>query len=333
MQHLKHAIRLLTALTVSIAALALSSCSDDFWTLKYKITYSTEHGSTPAAIEVESGTLLTSAHLPTLTADGYTFDGWKDTTLQIKITEGYTIKSDLNLVAQWTEDSDSTTKCEITYFSMYGDEPDSITVNKNSTLKSSQLPTLTDSTGEYDFVGWYNKKDSTKTIITAGSNFKVTKDIILVAKWSIKGGQTTGEAVNVTWLSANAGEDKVTLTWTYPSDDFSKITICVSRTQGSYEASELIDAKIVNYTTGKTEGSYTFEGLASGTTYWFKVVSKNAAGEAAKNPIEISATTKGTSTNSGNSGSTGSGSTGSGDSGNTGSSDSGDTGGLIILVQ
>ena len=48
MQHLKHAIRLLTALTVSIAVLALSSCSDDFWTLKYKITYSTEHGITPA---------------------------------------------------------------------------------------------------------------------------------------------------------------------------------------------------------------------------------------------------------------------------------------------
>ncbi|MCR5126022.1 MAG: InlB B-repeat-containing protein [Treponema sp.] len=310
MQHLKHAIRLLTALTVSIAALALSSCSDDFWTAKYTITYSTEHGIRPAAIELESGTVLTSAHLPTLTADGYTFDGWKDTTQQIKITEGYTIKSDLNLVAQWTEAGSSADTCTITYLSLKGTEPDTKTVEKNTKLTAADLPTLTDSDDEYDFAGWYNKSDSSKRIITPNS-FKVTKDITLAAKWTKKSTSTTNEVANVAWASATAGDEKVTLNWTYPSYDFSTVQITVYRTG----TSTLIGAKNVSYPTE----SVTIENLANGTEYCFKLVAKNKAGTAATTAVEVSATPEATSTTGG--------------TGNTGSDDSGDKGGLIILVQ
>ncbi len=257
MQHLKHAIRLLTALTASIAALALSSCSDDFWTTKYTITYDRNgHGTLPyTSLEAEGGTVLTSTHLPTLSESGWTFKGWKDTKLGV-IEEGDTIQCDLNLVAQWSKNSDS------------GDNPEDSKVE------------------------------------------------------------------NIAWVSAVVGDGKVTLRWTYPSEDFS--TVQVILTKKPYDessGSDIVGSENVEYP-NKTK---TFSGLVNGTEYWVRLVAKNKAGKSATTPIEFSATPEGTSTSGGDSGNTGSsgetGSGGSGDSGSTGSGDSGDTGGLIILVK
>lgn len=248
MQHLKHAIRLLAALTASIAALALSSCSDDFWTAKYKITYDRNgHGTLPyTSLEVESGTVLTSTHLPTLSESGWTFKGWEDTKLGV-IEEGDTIQCDLNLVAQWSKNSDS------------GDNPEDSKVE------------------------------------------------------------------NIAWVSAVAGDGKVKLSWTYPSKDFSSVQISVTKKPyDESSASDIVGSASVTY----PDKTKTFDNLANGTEYYFRLVAKNKDGKSATTPVEFSATPEGASTSGGDSGNTGS----SGETGSGGSVDSGDTGGLIILV-
>ncbi|MDY4432487.1 MAG: glycoside hydrolase family 88 protein [Prevotella sp.] len=67
----------------------------------YTISYSTSVGTAPAS--KSNITTLTAAELPTLTATGYTFDGWYfDKTFSKQATAGATISANTTLYAKWT---------------------------------------------------------------------------------------------------------------------------------------------------------------------------------------------------------------------------------------
>ncbi len=67
----------------------------------YKITYSTAQGNAPSAVENVDSIPTT---LPTLTADGYTFEGWyTDQAFTTKAVAGAEISANTTLYAKWTK--------------------------------------------------------------------------------------------------------------------------------------------------------------------------------------------------------------------------------------
>jgi len=69
-------------------------------TTTYTITYSTEHGTAPASV---SGATALPEALPSIEADGYTFDGWYlDEAFTTAATVGAAITANTTLYAKWT---------------------------------------------------------------------------------------------------------------------------------------------------------------------------------------------------------------------------------------
>lgn len=94
---MKTIIKRAGVLLLSFALLTLMGCPQ--WQ-KYKVTYTTEHGSAPAALdELEYETALTAADLPALTSRGYEFLGWYNG--DTKVTAGYSVTSSITLTAKW----------------------------------------------------------------------------------------------------------------------------------------------------------------------------------------------------------------------------------------
>lgn len=115
---------------------------------KFTITYHTEHGETPSSLIVEDGYLLTADDLPTLSEDGYTFNGW-DKAVGDEITE------DTDITASWTKNPPTPVpnpKINITYVSDHGTLPKKDPVDKGYKLTADDLPTLSED--GYAFKGW-----------------------------------------------------------------------------------------------------------------------------------------------------------------------------------
>ena len=138
--------------------------------VSFTISYQSEYGNAPALITVDSGTVLTDEKLPTLSCDGYKFEGWYLNNINITVEDNYQVLSNITLIAKWTPEY------TITYQTLYGTTPDSKTVIQGTELKASDLPELS-YTG-YEFGGWYIDQQK----INAG--YKVNSNITLVAKWT-----------------------------------------------------------------------------------------------------------------------------------------------------
>ena len=66
----------------------------------YTVTFTSEHDRAPNNItQLKKGDVLTTEQLPTLTAVGYTFDGWYNG--ETKVEAGYKITESLKLTAKW----------------------------------------------------------------------------------------------------------------------------------------------------------------------------------------------------------------------------------------
>ena len=75
-------------------------CYDRENAVFYKVSYSTEHGVAPAPVEKVK--VLYSTLFPTLTAEGYTFEGWyMDSEFKTKAKAGKVLYSDTTLYAKW----------------------------------------------------------------------------------------------------------------------------------------------------------------------------------------------------------------------------------------
>lgn len=98
MKNTKH----LFLLCMMIAAAAVTGCKISFDpndVNAYIITYKTDKGETPKQIALAEGAVLKAKHLPQITTNYFTLDGWYigDT----KITAGYKITQDIELTAKW----------------------------------------------------------------------------------------------------------------------------------------------------------------------------------------------------------------------------------------
>ena len=141
----------------------------------YTITYQTAHGTAPAPKTVLKGTELTTADLPVLTAQDYTFDAWYAG--GIKISAGHKITSNLALTANWGTEPPPVVQYTITYQTTHGTVAPK-TVNSGTILSTDEyFPNLL--CDEYEFVGWTIDDVS----ITTESEYTVFADVTLVAKW------------------------------------------------------------------------------------------------------------------------------------------------------
>ena len=154
----------------------------------YKVSYETEHGTAPKSISVEEGTALTSAQLPSLSADGYTFGGWYDG--EAKAEAGsYKVTKDVTLTAQWTAvnsennaetgtdpQTGTVTSYTVTFNTNGGSEVASQTVESGKTATEPAAPTK----DGYTFGGWFTDSEFA-TAFNFGT--AITVNTTLYAKW------------------------------------------------------------------------------------------------------------------------------------------------------
>ncbi len=155
----------------------------------FTVTYYTEHGSSPASIKVEENTALSSAQLPTLYADGYTFNEWLVGSTATSAS-GYKVTSDITLTANWTKNDYTITfeKNGGTWTSGYT-PISAYTIEDEITLPAADKLSKSDAA----FKGWFEEDVVSIGSTTAGSSSAspVTKiekgtfgDKTFYAKWA-----------------------------------------------------------------------------------------------------------------------------------------------------
>ena len=144
------------------------------WTVQQRtVTFSTQGGSTIAAVSPNYGTSINAPKPPTRT--GYTFKGWyTKSTSGTAVKFPVTVTENTTVYAQWTAE-----KRTVTFNSQGGSKVAAVSTDYNTTIKAPKSPTLTG----YTFKGWYTKS-------TAGSvwNFasKVTSNTTVYAQWTVQ---------------------------------------------------------------------------------------------------------------------------------------------------
>ena len=175
-----------------------SAKDDDSKKTSYTISYFSEKGVTDTSllnpITVSEGSVITAEQLPKLSETGYTFIGWYDGETKV-IAGAYKVTKNVTLVAKWSKigqpeepskpSEDEPDKPVVTYTVSYSSDKGvtdadllkPITVSEGTAITAGQLPELS-ATG-WSFEGWYDGE----TKVVAG--YKVTKNITLVAKWTL----------------------------------------------------------------------------------------------------------------------------------------------------
>lgn len=164
--------------------------------VKYKITFNTQGGSSIASVTgVEHGSLIGAPTAPSRA--GYEFVGWytdADGTTAWNFAASEAV-SDTTLYAKWVE------KLTVTFDSQGGGEIASITVIKDNRITAPAAP----SRAGYDFVGWY-----INTVPWDFSNFTVTGNITLVARWKDRSAVIEEEEVRYTISFDSQGGGEIT---------------------------------------------------------------------------------------------------------------------------
>ena len=125
----------------------------------FEISYSTEHGTAPSTITKKEGYKLTSEDLPTLSEEGWFFEGW-DKEVGDEITE------DTVITASWTEGF------VISYQSEHGTAPINKTVKTGYILKNRDLPQLSED--GFVFNGWDKE-----------AGYEITENTTITASWVV----------------------------------------------------------------------------------------------------------------------------------------------------
>lgn len=164
------------------------------YTVSYSSDYATEQVYKLKPVTVQEGTVLGVEQLPVLSETGNTFIGWYDGETKV-IAGAYKITKNVTLVAKWSKigqteepskpSEDEPDKPVVTYTVSYSSDKGvtdadllkPITLSEGTAITAGQLPELS-ATG-WSFEGWYDGE----TKVVAG--YKVTKNITLVAKWTL----------------------------------------------------------------------------------------------------------------------------------------------------
>ncbi len=76
-------------------------------------------------------------------------------------------------------------KVKISYVSLYGKTPETISVKKGSLLTEDELPVLTDPSGQLVFEAWYDDWWSDGGNIVLPGEYRAFKRLWLFAKWAV----------------------------------------------------------------------------------------------------------------------------------------------------
>ena len=142
----------------------------NIYSISYELNGGTNNSSNPTSYTIESNTIT----LGDATRDGYTFDGWYDTSSfsnkVTQIAEGS--YGDLTIYAKWTPISYSIT------YNLDGGTNDSS--NPSTYTIESAFALLAPTKTGYTFVGWYDNNGNQITQISVGTTGALT----LTAHWS-----------------------------------------------------------------------------------------------------------------------------------------------------
>ena len=188
--------------------------TDNFCTVSFQTIY----GTAPEPLIVQENTILTSSHLPSLTADGYTFNGWYDGEMLVE-SDNFMVTKDITLTASWSpignnnNENETTIMYTISYESSYGEIPNSIEVKENTILSENQLPLLT--VDGYNFEGWFDGD----TLAEPGK-YTVIQDVTFTAQWT----RNNNDTVNSVWILTRASgvsySQDYTVLWVEDSEHY-----------------------------------------------------------------------------------------------------------------
>ena len=214
----------------------------------------------PLAVNVVKGNILTTAQIPSVTANnGYKFIGWKssfDDMVYEDLTK-VTIIDNVTFTAQYIDKSLDPDECWIVTFEKgdYGDiasnaSPLAVNVPKGSSLLAEQIPAVTANEG-YRFIGW--KSSINGTIYADPSEIAVTQDVTYTAQYE----KDTDKEDS--FVVTNISYNKNKITW--------KAIPGVSGYELYYSKNNKTFKRLK-----KTKAlSYTHKKLKTGKTYYYRV--------------------------------------------------------------
>lgn len=208
---------IIPVITLFTIAICFAGCSkdDDTVVTRNTLTYHTNGasgGTTPGAVTQESGTNVTLDGGAGFSRSGFTFAGWNTnangTGTNYAGGSSYTLASDITLYANWT--AVSATQYTLTYNTngaTSGSAPASVTQDGGTSI------TLNAGTGfsrsGFTFSGWNTGADGTGTDYAGGSNYTLSSNATLYAKWTATSGSnnlkiTVGTTVFNATINDNA---------------------------------------------------------------------------------------------------------------------------------
>ncbi len=174
-----------------VAKWTKKATQDDSSKTSYTISYFSDKGVADASllnpITLSEGSIITAEQLPKLSADGWSFEGWYDGETRV-VVGVYKVTKNVLFIAKWEKSKqgqDEPDTPAVMYTVSYSSDKgvtdanllNPITVSEGTAITAEQLPELS-ATG-WTFEGWYDGE----TKVVAG--YKVTKNITLVAKWTL----------------------------------------------------------------------------------------------------------------------------------------------------
>lgn len=186
----------------------------------YTVTFDNNgKGVTPEAQTIIEGKMASE---PTLTAEGYTFDGWyTDESLTDKYDFNAPVTRNLTLYAKWTSTSTPTEEFTVKFVTNgHGTQPQDQKIQKGNKATEPNLSEI-----GYKFEGWYT--DST---LQNKYNFdsEVNSNLTLYAKWTPEAPPSGGHSI----IFENISNGKVTAEKTTGLSNGENVTLKVEPNSG-----------------------------------------------------------------------------------------------------
>ncbi|MCQ2614115.1 MAG: InlB B-repeat-containing protein, partial [Treponemataceae bacterium] len=171
---MKKFVPLLILAAVLFALLGCPSEPKQPKTKTFKVSYVSEYGPAPEQKTVKENYALTQADLAPLSSEAAAnahkvFQGWFIDS-SIPANPGDKITRNTTLVARWKSQ-----QFTVTYTTLYGTAPDSITLDYGTALTAEELPVLQNDS--HTFTGWFANGTEVKT------GFAVKENLTLTASW------------------------------------------------------------------------------------------------------------------------------------------------------
>ncbi|GHU73538.1 hypothetical protein FACS189450_13500 [Spirochaetia bacterium] len=251
---------------------------------QYTVTYNVGNGtgSAPANQTVAAGTAINLPAQGSMTApSGQTFNGWEDDGgVAYNAGANYTVNDNVTFTAQWTTGGGG-----IQYTVTYnvgngtGSAPANQTVPAGTAINLPTQGSMTAPSGQ-TFNGW---EDDGGVAYNAGANYTVNDNVTFTAQWTTGGGGITKPSAPTGVTATALSSSSIRVSWNAAAEATSyKVYYGTS--------SSAITTLAYTVTSGT---SYTHTGLQASTTYYYRVMAVNSAGESDYSSFDYATTSSG----------------------------------------